>query len=368
MKSRTTPSDLPQGVHRHLAAALKAGFKRYRKKLRQCRRRFSDENVHELRVEIRRLLSSTELIGVFVHQNLVKKARRLLKKNLEAFGGLRDVHVQLLAVEKLARRLAGARAFHAHLCDQEKRLIDDTRRNIRCLKPKRLGEIVGIFRADLRRRRKSGLDRTDSAHVFRAVERAFEHVLRLKEQIDPAQTETIHRTRIAFKKFRYMVEALAPLRPEISHRKLAAMHEYQGTMGEIQDAEVLLASFDRFVRLRSSFSPSVTRVHTALRQRRELQIERFLRTADRLHDFWPETAPDANALGSPKEATSHEHLHTPPRHRRQGQHPGPANGSPPPSHAQRPKEDAGHRQSHAMDGSVLRLDRIQPVSAGRADR
>ena len=53
---------------------------------------------------------------------------------------------------------------------------------------------------------------------------------------------------MAFKKFRYMVEALAEHLPGATQGRLAAMHHYQTMMGDIQDAEVLLAALDKFLR------------------------------------------------------------------------------------------------------------------------
>ena len=85
--------------------------------------------------------------------------------------------------------------------------------------------------------------------LLRSVDRAFSRTRQLRARIDPRDTRTIHRTRVAFKKFRYMVEALAEYLPG-GDRPSAwpAMRHYQTMMGEIQDAEVLLRTLDKFLR------------------------------------------------------------------------------------------------------------------------
>jgi CHAD domain-containing protein len=50
---------------------------------------------------------------------------------------------------------------------------------------------------------------------------------------------TVHQTRIAFKRFRYMLESLSPAITGPSRRQLRALAYYQRKMGIIQDHEVL---------------------------------------------------------------------------------------------------------------------------------
>jgi CHAD domain-containing protein len=65
--------------------------------------------------------------------------------------------------------------------------------------------------------------------------------------VDERDTKTIHCTRVAFKEFRYMVEALADCLPIATEHRLEAMHDYQTLMGDVQDAQVLLAAVDKFL-------------------------------------------------------------------------------------------------------------------------
>ena len=48
------------------------------------------------------------------------------------------------------------------------------------------------------------------AEAILAIETAFNRVIERKQAITPTDSSSIHRMRVAFKKFRYMVESLAP--------------------------------------------------------------------------------------------------------------------------------------------------------------
>ena len=62
----------------------------------------------------------------------------------------------------------------------------------------------------------------------------------------------VHRTRIAFKKFRYMVEQLRSLIPGLPGGLPGKLRGHQKLMGDIQDCETLLAALDKFVRKEKS--------------------------------------------------------------------------------------------------------------------
>ena len=277
----------PDRIHKHLAASLKAQWKRCRKRLKQCQREFSEEAVHDVRVEIRRLLSGVELLATFVREDPIKQARKTLKRQLDGLAELRDTQVQLLRVARLALLFPGARLFQAHLGQREKHSARQARRRIKQMKTARLGRLIEHFRDELRARRKDGAGERDAAALLRAVRRAFAEVARRRQLIDPDDTSTIHRTRVAFKKFRYMVEALAPLLPDATEARLDAMRRYQGMMGDIQDAEVFLKSFDEFRQDQDPDPASSRALRDEVLCRRQTHIETYLRHSDQLRQFWP---------------------------------------------------------------------------------
>ncbi len=278
-------SDLPADTVRHLTAALKKQWKRYCRGLLRCQKKFSTEGIHQSRVETRRLLSIFELLAPLLPAGTLKEARTELKRHLDTFDDLRDTQVQELAVRELVRDFPEASGFHEYLLRREKRFARETRQNIKRIKTKGLGKLVSGARERLRERCKAGDLVNINAQLLDSIQRAFERTEQLRAAIDPRDTRSIHGTRIAFKKFRYMVEALADWLPWANEKRLEAMHRYQTTMGEIQDAEVLLRRYDKFQAKRKGKATPAVRAELLRRRRWLIQV--YLDAADQLHDFRP---------------------------------------------------------------------------------
>ena len=291
---RTLPACvLPEGTVGDLISELKAQWKRYRKQLRRCQKKFSEEAIHDSRVETRRLLSYTELLAPFLSKRDVRRAERALKQHLDTFDNLRDTQVQLLAVVKLGRAFVAARHFEVYLRKREERFTRQTARNIKRVKTRRLEKMISKFAGQAARQATHHSTARASAMVLASAARAFHRAEDLRALIDPKDTQTIHCTRVAFKRFRYMVEALRPHLPGIDKQWLKAMHAYQTIMGDIQDAEVLVRSFDKFSSKKETEPGLAREFHEELVHRRESLIKRYLGVADQLLQFWP--LPGTNA-------------------------------------------------------------------------
>lgn len=70
--------------------------------------------------------------------------------------------------------------------------------------------------------------------------RAHLRLLSFRSGVNPADPATVHRLRVAFKKYRYLAEPLAPLSGNPDPAALSRMHGLQGVMGDVQDLAVLL--------------------------------------------------------------------------------------------------------------------------------
>ena len=106
-------------VLKHLGDSLRTQGRRYRKRLKRCQKHFSEDAVHASRVETRRLLATIELLGAFIPEHDLRKARRALKHHLETFGELRDTQVQLVYVGRMAGTFPDAQAFYDWLRDRK---------------------------------------------------------------------------------------------------------------------------------------------------------------------------------------------------------------------------------------------------------
>lgn len=278
-----------------LDAFLTKGFrklwKRYLKRLKRCQKKFSEKSVHNLRVETRRLLSTLDLLRVFLDSRALRRARSAFKERLNLFGKLRDTQVHLLYVHPTLSAYPEARSLLAALEQQETRFVKQAGKRVRKLRLGKLARVMDTIDAGLRRSlREPGAHTRHAAALRHAVDQAFRKTSALRTQIDPDHSETIHRTRVAFKKFRYMVECLQPLLPGIPDPQIDRMHDYQTRMGEIQDMETLLACVDKLVNNGRVPLTDVTGLRAETERRRRALIERYLASADELLTFWPPPA------------------------------------------------------------------------------
>jgi CHAD domain-containing protein len=281
------PASLPGNSATCLARSLKKQWKRYRKELKRCQDEFSEKAIHAFRVETRRLLSTLELLGGFLPARRVEKARRLLKRHRDVFDDLRDTQVQLAAVGRMLRLFPAARPFQASLLEREERLVKRTRKDVKHVRTRRLGKLITGCRGQVERQLAKAGPEKALAVLLRSVDRAFRRTRQLRTRIHARDPWTIHRTRVAFKKFRYMVEALAERLPAVKRERLAAMHDYQTMMGEIQDAEVLLRTLDKFLRQQEIKPEAARRFRAELLRRCQWLIRVYLGAADQLLEFWP---------------------------------------------------------------------------------
>jgi CHAD domain-containing protein len=292
-------SEVSQGVSRgdrdliskrdleRLARSLKKQWKRYRKELKRCQNEFSEEAIHESRVEARRLIASAALLGGFTDAACLEKLEASLKEHLDAFDDLRDTQVQLASVGGRLRDNPGGRAFRAYLGKREERFVRRTRKRIGRFGVRKLEKAVDAFRHGVEKELAQISAGAAASALLRSVNRAFLRTRSLRGAIDPNDTKSIHRARVAFKKFRYMVESLAKYLPGVTEDYFDEMRHYQTMMGEIQDAEVLLKTFDRYVARKGVDAAIAKPLRAELARRRLRLIRVYLDAADQLLDFWP---------------------------------------------------------------------------------
>lgn len=287
--SRSTgrPAGLLGNSLKELARALNKQSRRYRRELKRCQRHFSEKTIHESRVETRRLLSILDLLGSLISEQHRDEAQRALKRHLDALDDLRDTQVQLLTVGKMLRVFPAARPFHEFLLKREKRLTRKTRKRIKRVHYRRLGRLIAACGDDVQAHLDERPCPRAAEVLLRPVGRAFTRTRQQWARIRPEEARTIHRTRVAFKKFRYMVEALADFLPGVTKQRLPAMRYYQTMMGEIQDAEVLLRTLDKFLRKQQIKPEAAQRFREDLLRRRQWLIRVYLGAAGQLLGFWP---------------------------------------------------------------------------------
>jgi hypothetical protein len=92
---------------------------------------FSEDSVHEFRVESRRLLATLGVLSPIIPDARLDRVRRVVKGRLRALARLRDTQVQLVAIEELEQRFEALGGLRRRLAKRARRLTKDAARKLR---------------------------------------------------------------------------------------------------------------------------------------------------------------------------------------------------------------------------------------------
>lgn len=298
-KPRRRRAPAPPHAGTILARSLDERWKACLRNLRRTRAHFSEKAVHDLRVATRRLLASVDIVLAVLPDEEMQRRRRRLKRQVDLFDPLRDTQVQLLAFDELLGAHTAGAPFGTMLRLRERVLVRRLSGRLQRIRPAVLGRTIAAMRRQVLEVGEDPAGREAlRAAMIGSAGMAFTRCVQLLRAVDPDRTTTIHRLRLAFKRFRYRMEALAPLVGTVGEAELKAMNAYQVRMGEVQDSEVMIRSFNEFVLQRPPASRAGLRpLQMELLRRRTAAVEEFLRGADDLHRFWEPLRTAASGTG-----------------------------------------------------------------------
>lgn len=266
-----------------LLEALETRWKKFRGELKHCREEFSEEAVHDLRVATRRLLALFDLLRSIIPHNRIQKIRRELKDQLDDLDDLRDTQVLLADVSEHIQEHPELKSFQEHLLKEEKHFMRLTRKLVRAREHKRLNKRVEKTQNSVQELPEDTL----TLQMIAAADESFSRVIQAYFAMDAQNTASIHKLRIAFKRFRYTVEVVHLLMPNFPSANFERMHDYQSHMGDIQDMEV---ASQRAADLEiASDSLEAVSAHYALRL--QTAVRKFLEDKGEVLVFW-RTSPD----------------------------------------------------------------------------
>ena len=255
----------------------------YRENLKLCRAEFSRKAIHDLRTSIRRLLATLDVIAFVTSASRIEKLSDRLKEQLDDFSALRDIQVMLDKVSEDIRTFPELEPFQNYLEKREKRKQRSDEKHIQNIKPggveKRLLKIQGAaedFSAEELRDK-----------LPQAVDEAYLTVIQRYGELDPVQLVSIHHLRVAFKKFRYMVETIYPCLPDFLEAQLQHMHDYQTQMGNIHDLQVFLETLAEFAEDSDSYDPRPVRRFYEKALAEALSV--YLKNKGEVLNFWRST-------------------------------------------------------------------------------
>lgn len=269
-------------VNQLLLEAMEQRWKSYRAELMRCRSEFSNEAVHDLRSSARRMLALIQLLNFLSPRPRLQKLNRAFKDQLDEFDDLRDTQVILAEISETIHELPQLQGFQDYLKDREKKLLKTLRKKLKVIDLSEVSKRIRRMRESLK------TEADANGHLvqqtLRVVDDAFLVTRQRQNWINPAQANTIHRVRLAFKTFRYMVEIVHPLLENFPSENLEQMHDYQSLMGEIQDVEVIMQTLADTPLHVSTFDPEPVRRY--YERCHAEAIAAYLASMNDLNSFW----------------------------------------------------------------------------------
>ena len=264
-----------------LGDALMHRWEKFTVRLTKCQLELNEENVHDLRVSMRRLLVILILCRAVMPEIKAKSLRREIKSHLDNLDALRDTQVMQVYLNKKFRREEDVTPILTYLGMQEAHLLRQVNNEINHIQVTSMLERILLIEKTM----EYSLTGTGiEGQILSVVDEAFMEVRWKRLIINPEDMTSVHAMRIAFKKFRYMLEVAAPLIPSLPPSRLKVLHRYQGLMGDVQDGVVMLGFVDHF----SSENPQfdVRPVREVVAQDLKKRMDTFMARIDRIRLFW----------------------------------------------------------------------------------
>ena len=212
-----------------------------------CWRKPARRAVHELRIDCRRLEALLDVLGhtTGAEPKALRRLARVAGEPLEALSPLRDDQVQHRRISKAT----STRGTDALLDDQERREKRHKKRARR-----ELGRI-DLARADaLARQVRKGVVRRQGAptpadrtrRLLAALDAAAAGIRRRLARVDVARSRSLHKLRVALKRFRYIAEIAEEVSPDIRIPSHPTVRSLQRRLGHLHDADVLAERLAQF--------------------------------------------------------------------------------------------------------------------------
>ncbi len=281
MQDPSIPIDAPQ----LLLVSTDTRWDKYKSELKRCRNEFSNEAVHDFRIATRRMLALVQLLGMLNPHPRLQKLRRAFRDQLDSFDDLRDTQVMLAEISETVQEIPTLQPFQEYLQKSEERLLRSVKKKFKQIKPSDTAKQILKMRKTLEDRTIENIP----IRMLQATDEAFLITQQRLGWVNSSDSATIHSVRLAFKKFRYLIEIIHPTLENFPEENFKRMNDYQGAMGKIQDIDILFQTLADFASSASTFDPKA--VLRFYKQRHADAISAYIDDMRELNTFW-RAAPD----------------------------------------------------------------------------
>ncbi len=268
-------------IQENLLQRLALLQKNYEVNLSKTKENFDDEAIHDLRVCIRRLLAFVRFIDSFCESetNLILKTK--LKKNIKLFNKLRDIQVQIEYIINIIKKFPATLDFLVSLKKQEKKQIKKLKKILSGTEFDLAGELF-FYRIELKNL--ECFNNITFNGIFELAKFTFMETEKAVSEIFIDDFTTYHKTRLAFKRFRYTIETVQNIL-QVSNERLKELQNIQTILGEIQDYTVMLELFSEFLKDEGKELWEFQNFVEFIQQKRRLKVEDFWKKLNFV-EFW----------------------------------------------------------------------------------
>lgn len=224
-------------------------FSIFCKKYEFCSNHYTEPGIHDLRVSIRRMMSLLFLLENFTDVPYIRDLQKSLGKILKSLNPVRDTQVEVAMMKNLIFKFPVFYTFYIHLLNQE---IVQAKKAAKIIAEADREGIEGlVFFLNMYLKQRINDLGLDISKIIDIRKSAFNNLVLKYSQAAKDDVDSIHKVRLALKKYRYLEEALKPV-IKLPKERLRQMKSLQDHLGEIQDYTVIINRISSFI-----FSQSV---------------------------------------------------------------------------------------------------------------
>ncbi|MCX7834519.1 MAG: CHAD domain-containing protein [bacterium] len=212
-------------------------MKTVRKEWKRCTQKLSEPAIHDIRVALRRLLFSLQLLQQAYPQWFEGKLTSPLKQVFKQFSDLRDLQVMELRISNDVESYRSLSEVHH---DLEQKIQRQKSKLRKFFQKNSLRQILKKHRSLFEKLSQHPNLALETASIDRCVQSSFQVVKTYVRKLQLNDPESIHQLRIALKKYRYQMESYFDLMELSRNASFDLLHHYQTLLGDIHDLDVLI--------------------------------------------------------------------------------------------------------------------------------
>jgi len=264
-----------------LVSSFEQSSKEFSKAWTKARSAASSDSIHSLRVRTRRILARLELSQALTTDPQIEKLHRRFKKVLKRLGPLRDLQVQLDSVSQVWR-FEEIWDFKREIKEREQTEASRAEEKLDRGRKRQLDDGFSEVRFSLQILQESLRKRDIQRACERMVSIRLMEFLQASGGLDPVDAESLHRMRIALKRWRYISEAASPVLGESVTAHSHRVRVLQRFMGEARDIELLRRKLAEWA-VGNPREASLARACARLEQKRDALIKEVVNASRELH-------------------------------------------------------------------------------------